>query len=139
MTEDINSEQQNISKINSAGIVNLTLNELWKDFFRHYRDGKYLSANSDLDCVWTILGGEKGIEGQDIDKNYNKIETKLAEIGSPQDKLEAVGFKKVDSSQLTKFSKHKTILLEKSLFLRRLQNSQGKGTAYDDADEGDFD
>jgi hypothetical protein len=30
-------------------------------------------------------------------------------------------------------------LMEKSLFLRRLQNAQGKGTAYHSEDEDDFD
>jgi hypothetical protein len=40
------------SKINSAMITNMTLNELWKDFFRHFRHGQYLAANSDLDCIW---------------------------------------------------------------------------------------
>lgn len=127
-----------LSRINSAGLVNSTLSNLWSDFFRHFRDGKYLSSNSDLDCIWTILGGEKGIEESETEDDYFKIEEKLKESGNLRDSLEVRGFGKVDDTQLGIMIKQKSIMLKKALFLRRLQNSQGKGTAYNDGEDEDF-
>jgi hypothetical protein len=123
------------SKINSAMIVNMTLNELWKDSFRHFRDGKYLSWSNDLDTIWTILGGEPEIENSDTEKSYNDIITKLKNCGCLSNSIEVKGFNKVDSSCLNRLQNQKAILLKKALFLRRLQNRQGKGTAYHEADE----
>ena len=123
------------SKINSAMLVNSTLNELWKEFYSHFRVGKYLSANNDLDCIWTILGGEKEIEGKKIETDYIAIETKLKEKGLIQDSLSSTGFNQIKLEQIIKFTEQKGILLTKALFLRRLQNTQGKGTAYEDKDE----
>jgi hypothetical protein len=126
-----------LSKINSAGLVNSQLSNLWLEFFRHYKEGKFLSANSDLDCLWTILGGEKTIEGSNEEISYFKIEGKLNQNGKLKDSLEIRGFGNIDEKQLDILNVQKGILLEKSLFLRRLQNKQGKGTAYNDGDDED--
>ena len=124
-----------VSKINSAMIVNATLNELWKDFFRHFRAGKYLSSNNDLDCVWTILGGEKNIEGSEKERQYIVIEKLIFESGVLQDSVVQRGFLEIDETFIRKSSKQKALLLKKALFLRRLQNEQGKGTAYNMGEE----
>ena len=123
------------SKINSAMIVNMTLNELWKDSFKHFKSGLYLSWNNDLDAIWTILGGEPDIEDSDTENKFNEINNKLSEIGNISDTRSSIGFDDIDKDYLIKINKQKSILLKKALFLRRLQNSQGKGTAYHDADE----
>lgn len=133
------TSNEQISKINSAALVNITLTNLWNDNFRHFRLGKFLSANSDLDCIWTILGGEKNIKGTSTEKEYNKIEKRLSETGNVVDSIQTKGFNTISKDQLTRFSKQKDIILEKALFLRRLQNTQGKGTAYYDGSEEDMD
>ena len=135
-TEELES---GLSKINSAGLVNSALHNLWLDFFRHFRRGQYMSANSDLDCVWTILGGEKGMDGSTEEKNYFNMEKELSISGGLVDSVEVNGFDKIKSEHLNKLMKHKSLLLKKSLFLRRLQNEQGKGTAYYDGDDEDLD
>lgn len=143
MDDDFSAEIGNdfgkLSKINSAALVNSTLSNLWLDFFRHFRAGKYLAANSDMDCIWTILGGEKDIEKNDIETNYLSIEEGLRKSGTLRDSIEVAGFGEVDEAQLIKIAKQKDILLKKSIFLRRLQNSQGKGTAYHDGDDEELD
>ena len=136
MEEFEESEQTSkSSKINSAMIVNMTLNELWKDSFRHFRDGRYLSWNNDLDTIWTILGGEPDVEKSDIEKDYDNINKELIKEGNLSNGIESKGFNKVDKEYLNKLNRLKSILIRKALFLRRLQNKQGKGTAYHDADE----
>lgn len=131
--EDYEESEQTTksSKINSAMIVNITLNELWKDSFRHFRDGKYSSWNNDLDAIWTILGGEPDTD----ETEYNKINKQLIELGNISNGIEPCGFNKITKELINKLNNQKSILLKKALFLRRLQNTQGKGTAYHDADE----
>lgn len=133
--QDDSSLNLKSSKINSAMVVNMTLNELWKDSFRHFRDGRYLSWNSDLDAIWTILGGEPDVENSEDEKNYNSLNNELKEIGSLNNLIESRGFNKIETQIILKLNKQKAILLKKALFLRRLQNKQGKGTAYHEADE----
>ena len=142
MNKDLDSGSDDFGKLsnfNSAGLINSTLSNLKLDFFRHYRDGKYLSANADLDCIWTILGGEKDIIGSNAEVEYDRIELEIVKAGSLTNGLEIKGFGKVDDDQLKKYAIQKKVLIKKSLFLNRLQNKQGKGTAYPDEDEGDFD
>ena len=125
-----------LSKINSAHIVNITLNELWKDYFRHYKGQKYKEANMDLDCIWTILGGEKGIAGTEKEKEYLKIEQDIASNGNmPNGFSRLILSKKPDATFVSLVRKQVLNLQKKALFLRRLQNEQGKGSAYHDADE----
>lgn len=140
---DLEVDSIKLSKINSAVIVNINLNNLFVDFTRHYRTGKYLSANSDLDCIWIILGGDIGIKKDKTDDktedSYNVIEKELSESGTLQDSVQVKGFDPIDDKQLDKLKGQKVVLLKKAMFLRKLQNKQGKGTAYQDEKEGDFD
>lgn len=141
MTEDFEDSQDDfgkLSKINSAGLVNSTLSNLWLEYFRHYRHGQFLDANSDLDCVWTILGGEKGVSGSATESRYKLIEYKLQSTGVLSNSIEKKGFGKVKPEVLVRKGKQKTIINEKAIFLRRLMNKQGKGTAYNDGDDEDF-
>ena len=121
-----------LSKINSAGLVNSTLSNLWTDFFRHIRDSRFADANNDLDCIWTILGGERGIEGEDDEEDYQGIQTKIKNLEIPPIMKDEPTLK-----DIARYALCRKILMEKSLLLRRLQNKQGKGTAYHDGDEED--
>jgi len=127
-----------LSRINSAALVNSMLSNLWGDFFRHLRASQFLHANNDLDCVWGILGGEKKVADTPIESNYLKIQKKLKEC-PPLGIIERKnGFFKITDNDLIILDKQKKVLMEKDLFLRRLQNTQGKGTAYLDEDEEGF-
>lgn len=134
-SETLTTSPEILSKFNSAGLVNSMLHNLWLDFFRHFRTGEYLKGNLDLDCIWTVLGGEKNIPGSTTEKEYIIIEGKLAKAGNLRDAVSIVGFNKIGSNHAKLFFTHKAIILEKALFLRRLQNQQGKGTAYSDPDD----
>lgn len=127
-----------ISKINAAGMINSTLINLENDFFRHYRAGLYLSANSDLDCIWVILGGEEDVVAESkTEKEYKEIESKLSNSGKLQDGFTGKGFETITENELNKFRDQKPLLLEKARFLHRLMNAQGKGTAYSNEDDED--
>lgn len=130
-TED---EESKMSKFNSAGLINATLERLWVDSHNAMTIGNYVLWNTKLDAIWTILGGDVK-EGSDDDKKFQELSLKIYESGSLRGKI-GIGFNKKENPDNTIQYQH---LMRKSLFLRRLQNSQGKGTAYASDDEDDFD
>ncbi len=124
----------NLSKYNSGALINMRLNDLWQDAHRHKRKGKYSDWNGDLDAVWCELAGDVK-EGSDKDKDFMKINLKLAEYKPILNWDENAGFKKMNNDSLKKKSFQYFYLIKKEVFLRRLQNVQGKGTAYGDEDD----
>jgi len=133
-------EQSTTSKINSGMLIVLRLNELWKDAHRHSRAGQYSKWNDDLDRIWCELGGdEKEIEVGDkkykdsSDYMYNKLTLDFANVCT--DVKAPTGFQTHDDTSKLSFVKQKQALIKKEIFLRRLQNKQGKGTAYHDSAE----
>lgn len=127
-------EQEKLSRINAAGLINSTLENLWKDCYSAMAKGNYLLWNTKLDSIWAILGGDCK-EGDDEDKNMSKINLKIYENGDFKTKIGSGFLEKNNPNNAIQYQ----LLLRKSLFLRRLQNKQGKGTAYINEDEDDFD
>jgi len=130
------AEEKSISRINAAGIINITIENLWRDIFSSMSKGDLVTWNRKLDSIWSILGGDVKENSQE-DKDINSLNTKLYETGSLNHKKS--GFKKVENDEAEKMALQYLILNKKNLFLRRLQNSQGKGTAYQKDDDDDFD
>ena len=128
-----NSDEK-ISRINSAGLINSILENLWRESYTAMANGDYLKWNSKLDSIWTILGGDCDNGGEE-DIKINKINLGVYEIGSLKSKA-GNGFSEKNNPNN---SLQYQLLLRKSLFLRRLQNKQGKGTAYQNDDDDDID
>lgn len=121
------------SKYNSAALINLTIAELWKDSYRHSRAGEFSKWNADLNCLWVELGGdlkEENKEDMEVIKHFDKIETELAALGSLSKKK--TGFNIATNKDTIIYASQYKSLMNKALFLKRLQNKQGKGTAYED-------
>jgi len=129
-------DEEKLSRINAAGIINVTLENLWRDSYNAMAKGDLVTWNRKLDAIWLVLGGDVK-EDDDKDEKFNELDLKVHENGSLNHKL--TGFNKLKDDMSTTISKQYLNLRQKSLFLRRLQNSQGKGTAYESTDEGDFD
>ncbi len=127
-------EDTKTSKINAAGLINATLEKLWNDSYYAMSQSRYDAWNIKLDAIWLILGADT-TEGDDTEKIYNKIDLDLYSYGSLGSKTE--GFKKIGTKGENKSLQYLT-LKKKALFLRRLQNNQGKGTAYKTTDDFDF-
>lgn len=136
MTYNNNSfedEEEKISKFNSAGLINARLEKLWSESDNAMANGDYKKWNIKLDSIWAILGGDEK-EGGDVDKKIIELNEKIYDAGSFSSKI-GNGFKKVANPN-NALQYH--LLLKKALFLRRLQNKQGKGTAYANPDEDDW-
>lgn len=130
------SEEERISKINAAGIINITLENLWRDVFLAMSNGNLVTWNRKLDAIWGILGGDQ-LEGDTEDKNMETLNLKIYNTGSLNHKKS--GFQKLESKESEKMALQYLLLNKKNLFLRRLQNKQGKGTAYQSDDRDDMD
>ncbi len=129
--EEVSVENKQVSKINSGMLLIQRLDSLWKDSHRHSRDGDYKSWNEDLDRIWMELGGDVEKDG-DEEKEYEKF---IKEYANSIDERKTSGFQTLSKEEKLSLIKQKVILQRKELFLRRLMNKQGKGTAYED-DEG---
>lgn len=132
-------ENQRISKYSSGINIILRLDNLWKDTHTHSRQGSYYLWNLDLDRIWLELArdiNEKKYE--EYEKKFNNFENNLSKIGGIKDNM-IQGFKKVSDEEKINRGKQYKILMNKQLFLARLENELGKGTTLDDDDEDDFD
>ena len=135
--KDMNKEEGegNLSRINAAGIINITLENLWRDCYSAMAKGDLVTWNRKLDAVWVLLGGDCE-EGGTEDKKIEGLDDKIYETGKLNHKK--TGFSKLEDDEAQKMSLQYLLLKKKSLFLRRLQNKQGKGTAYHSDDEDDM-
>jgi len=125
------------SKINAAALINLILADLWRNCYRHAANGAYSKWNAELNNIWTELSGdvdEEITEGKETQRKFEDIDMELARAGSLV-KKSATGFQEVSSDEKISSAKQYRTLLKKAIFLKRLQNKQGKGTAYRDGSE----
>ena len=129
-------EEEKVSKINSAGLINITIEGLWKDVYNSMSKGDFLTWNRKLDAIWLILGGD--VEKEDVsEKEIEELDKEIYKNGSL--KVTTKGFKTNGQTDSTSRNMQYLLLKKKAIFLRRLQNSQGKGTAYKTTDDSDID
>ena len=129
-------EQPKISKYNSGIAIIMRLDVLWKDTHTHSRSGQYYKWNLDLDRIWCELS--RDLEETDYTekkKLFDDFETKLSQKGEIKDNLSS-SFDTPSQQDVKNRKEQYKILMEKELFLRRLENTLGKGTAWDEDEEG---
>ena len=122
------------SKYNSALAQLYRLDNLWKDCHRHSRMNMFVKWNLDLDAIWRELSDwTKETDPECAEFKRLNLELQNAGLFEP---LTSQGFKGIDLKKLSeRSSKIYNLLMEKEIFLRRLQNKQGRaGTAEDSLD-----
>lgn len=137
--KDYNKEEvidEKVSRINAAGLTNITLENLWRDCYLAMAQGDLVKWNRKLDAIWVVLGGDCH-EGDDDDLMMKKIDLAIYSNGSLNNKR--IGFSKEAKTSPLTIATQYLWLKKKSLFLKRLQNKQGKGTAYVNEDDDDID
>jgi len=105
----VNTEK--LAKFNSMTAILFRLDLLWKDAHAHSRSGQLMKWNWDLDKVWCELSADAKEEHETKFKDLN---TEIFKINS-----------------VTERAKLYEKLLEKEIFLRKLQNKQGMGVKYE--------
>ena len=126
MEEQYNDTTVNVSKYNSGIAQIYRIDNLWKDTHSHSRNGEMDKWNWDLDRVWVELAADLKTDDKKVTA-FNEINKTIAEL------KEKLSNKKIEVAKY--FSEIYQRLMEKELFLRRLQNDVGKGTAFDREEE----
>lgn len=133
MPDDLNSIS-NLSRINEAGNQVLRIGGLWGEANTAAKSGLLIRWNSIMERVWSELSADATVEER---KEFKKINESLKDLrinfsfGSlPKSRKPKFIIKLMDIQYLK--------LMDKDLFLRELQNSQGKGTLYKDEFEDDY-
>lgn len=124
-----------VSKINSASFSLMRLHNLWLDCNKFSRSGEYEQWNRCIDALWRELAGDLTDDDPDVTKmkefNLKLNDLTIDNVNKPHP------FKKVSPGYLALRSKQYSLLDSKEIFVRRLQNKQGKGSAYkDEFDDG---
>jgi hypothetical protein len=137
------TEEIKKSKYNTGLDKIYRLNKLWSDANLHSRTGQYSKWNEDLDRIWCELAGDlkydkdkkEDKEYENYKKEFDEFDNTLAQLGGFDDAIQTKGFNKITNEHISKRNNQYKKLMEKELFLRRLENSLGKGTAWEDEDE----
>lgn len=108
------NEEIKQSKYNAAVAQLYRLDMLWQKCHEDRLNGRLIKWNNDLDCIWTELASDSISKHMEKYNHYNKL--------------------------IIKYKSHRSllnqVLMLKEIFLRKLQNKQGKGTAYQEEDDG---
>jgi len=115
MADSDTQQNQKISKFNSTLAILFRIDRLWQDAHHHSRSGQLIKWNWDLDRVWCELAADVK---EDDEKDFKKFNDEIAKINKVSGGGELY-----------------TKLLEKEIFIRKLQNKQGKGVAYEESFE----
>lgn len=127
-----NEEGFGHSKINAAGLINLSLENLWVQVYRAQSNCNLAVCNRHLDSIWLILGGDLPANDNKV-KQYKEIDKAIGKTGNLSHVHNSFGI--VSQDELKIIAVQYRLIMEKALFLRRLQNKQGKGTAYEESIE----
>lgn len=127
------------SKFNSGMLINLRLNNLWILTHNYARKGQYSDWSAVLDRIWCELSADvpETKDGEKTNAGFYAIEEKLNTVGVTN-WGKSNGFEAHDTASKSIQTRQYRILMEKEIFLRKLQNKQGKGTAYYDESEDDW-
>lgn len=106
------SSSQKISKFNGTIAQLMRIDELWKKCHNLSTNGNLIGLNWVLDRVWVELSEDTEQDDED-EQRYWGFAEQIVKCKSSRGELNAV-------------------LIKKEMFLRKLQNKQGKGTAYED-------
>lgn len=132
MSEGVESALK-VSKYNSAVAQLQRLDQLWNKAHTASSSGNYIVWNLTLDKIWSELAGDLD-QNPTKEKEFYTFTENLGKTGSIS-KPEIKGFKIEENKER---AKQYLILLTKEIWLRRLQNTLGKGSSYDDGSQDDW-
>ena len=128
---DSEEDLSKVSKINSAALINFRMDALWKEVNKFAASGRFLDWNIKLDRIWCELSGDA--KDEDFEA-FNELNLAVSETGKLFDGADD-GFNEPKKESLDKRAIQYKKLIDKEIFLRKLMNKQGKGTAYYDGSE----
>ena len=146
------NQEQTFSKYNAGVAIQIRLDGLWKLVNNYAVSGNFKFWNAILDRIWSELARDikeneyndtfdkdnsKKVIKEGYKTQFDEFDKELTKLGNFDDK-QIESFNKLTTGDITKRDNQYKILMLKDLFLKRLENHLGKGTAWDDKDEDDF-
>jgi len=127
------AEDPGVSKYNSGMLTNQRLHNLWLFCQKHWRSGELSNLNDCLDLVWVELFADSTKEQRETIANFDKSILELTKKSK-----ELIKRKSAIDVANNKAMMALTIK-DKFLFLKTVEKKQGRGLAYKDEFEDDFD
>ena len=112
-SENISPEKQ--AKFNSMQAILYRINLLWFNFNNLVLAGKLIQSNWVLDRIWGELIADSK---EDDEKKFKELKERFLKFNKIKERNELYSF-----------------IMEKEEFLKKLQNRQGKGVAYEESVE----
>jgi len=141
-------EEKKVSKFSSGLNIILRLDVLWRNCQEFKRNGKYSKWNEELDTIWLELARDLSKENYNDSKDDEKkvIKGYKSQFEGFDQELQkflpftdsGTGFQKPNENNIKNRNEQYKILMEKQLFLARLENELGKGTTEKE-EEDDWD
>jgi hypothetical protein len=129
---DINlqAEDQDVSKINAGGLINLRVQDSWNVCHRYYKDGDYEGLRDELTALWTEFYADATLDQK---KKLIKIDKRISKCLWERNRS------MTDKKRWMHFNiRYKHAVYTKWLFLKTLEKSQGIGRAYRDPGQDDW-
>ena len=139
-------EEKKVSKFSSGLNIIMRLDILWKNCQKFKREGKYSSWNDELDTIWLELArdiDEVDLDNEKDSKKKSKYSVKYEEFKKFDERLRIelpfednlIGFNRIEKDTFKRRNNQYKILMEKQLFLARLENEVGKGTSWGEQED----
>jgi len=150
------NEEDKVSKYSSGVNIIIRIDQLWKNCHYYKRQGFYNKWNEELDSVWLELARDieekdyydldlynsliydfdenKKVKEEGYKSKFEKFDRQLAQY-MPFIDSGGRGFQGLTTLQQKNRDKQYRVLMEKQLFLARLENELGKGTSWEEEDE----
>lgn len=137
--------ENRVSKFSSGLNIIMRLDMLWRNCQSFKRRGRYSDWNDELDTIWLELArdlpeseyedqeDEDGVITKGYKSEFEEFDKRLVKE-LPFDDV-SNGFDSPGKDVLTRRNNQYKILMEKQLFLARLENKLNKGTTYEEEDE----
>jgi len=106
---------------NSTLAILIRVDTLWKEAHRHCKTGAYEKWNIDLDRVFVEFFAD--CNDEDLAK-FNEINKEIALIGFSREQ---------ETNKLLNKHKLYPVLMKKEFFLKKIEQKQGKGVAYEES------
>lgn len=116
---EINEQKKAI--FNSTLAILIRVDTLWKESHRYCKQGEYEKWNIALDRLFVEFFAECN---EDDIKRFEDFNKQIAEIGF---------VKNFESQRLQNKHKLYPLLMRKEFFLKKLEQKQGKGVAYEES------
>lgn len=150
-------DEKKVSRFSSGLNILQRVDFLWKNCHNFKRNARYMQWNEELDSVWLELARDlKPEEYYDLDKEgkiipdskkegvkaekkgyksrFDEFDERLKKL-MPFGDSGAIGFQKPSTGSNEKREKQYQLIMEKQLFLARLENELGKGTSWEEEDD----